>query len=253
MNIDLKKIYLEVLNEYNKTPHATKDGWRRDYSDYTFKQIEMINNIIKSGDKILDIGTGSGIVPICFNKIGYDVTTIDYDESGGNSLKNIDIFKIKNQNVNLNHGRLPFENETFNIINLGDVIEHLPNSPKKILKECNRVLKKNGYFLVSTPNSTRLINRLKLLIGHSVWPDIKSFYDDEYNGTHHHEYTYDELIFVLNDNGFKKDNIHFFEENLNIDNRLNSFTGKIIKKFLKVILFIVPRLKSNMILRVKKN
>lgn len=253
MNFNLKNVYQETLNEYNKTPLATKDGWYRDYSEYNLKQIEMISSVINFDDKILDIGTGSGIIPIFFNKIGYDVTTIDYVESGGNSLKNIDIFKIKNQNVDLNQGSLPFEDETFNIINLGDVIEHLPNSPKKILKECNRVLKKNGYFLVSTPNSTRLINRLKLFIGHSVWPDIKSFYDDEYNGTHHHEYTYDELIYVLNDNGFKKDNIHFFEENLNIDNRLNSFIGKFIKIFLKFILLIVPSLKSNMILRVKKN
>ena len=95
MNFNLKNVYQETLNEYNKTPLATKDGWYRDYSEYNLKQIEMISSVINFDDKILDIGTGSGIIPIFFNKIGYDVTTIDYVESGVTLLKILIFLKLK--------------------------------------------------------------------------------------------------------------------------------------------------------------
>ena len=134
---------------------------------------------------------------------------------------------------------------------MGDVIEHLPNSPKKILLECNRVLKKNSKMIVSTPNSLRLIVRLKTLFGYSPWPEIKTFYYDDYNGTHHHEYSLNELKFVFTDNQFMIEKIHLFEQNLIVDKRLNSFFGKIIKKILLLILNFTPKLRSNIILVVK--
>ncbi len=253
MENKLEKIYFETLQEYNNTPLAKDEGWTREYSKYTFTQIKMINEVLIKDAKILDIGTGSGIVPIFFKKKNYNVITIDNFETGGNALSNINLFEIKNKNVDLNKGHLPFEDNEFDVINMGDVIEHLPNSPKKVMIECNRVLKKNGHILISTPNSIRLINRLKLMFGNSVWPKIETFYFKDYNETHHHEYTLKELKFVLNDNGFSIDKIKFFEENINIDNRLNSFYGKFIKILLNLTLNLIPKLKSNMIIRAKKN
>ena len=83
-------------------------------------------------------------------KKNYNVITIDNFETGGNALSNINLFKIKNKNVDLNNGRLPFQDNEFDAINMGDVIEHLPNSPKKVMMECNRVLKKWPYTYINT-------------------------------------------------------------------------------------------------------
>jgi len=249
--VDLKKIYNQVIEEYNKTLLSVKFGWKHTYEEYTLKQITILYKLINSKSKILDIGTGSGIIPITFKKLGCEVITIDYKETSGEALDNIKLFGLKSLNVNLNEGKLPFESEYFDLIYMGDVIEHLPNSPKKILLECNRVLKKNSKMIVSTPNSLRLIVRLKTLFGYSPWPEIKTFYYDEYNGTHHHEYSLSELKFVFTDNQFMIEKIHFFEQNLKVDKRLNSLFGKIIKKILLLILNFTPKLRSNIILVVK--
>ena len=68
MENKLEKIYFDTLQEYNNTPLAKDEGWTREYSKYTFTQIKMINEVLIRDAKILDIGTGSGIVPIFFKK-----------------------------------------------------------------------------------------------------------------------------------------------------------------------------------------
>ena len=52
--------------------------------------------------------------------------------------------------LDLNTERLPLQDCSVDIILLSDVLEHL-YSPKFALKECERVLKKGGLLLISTP------------------------------------------------------------------------------------------------------
>ncbi len=47
--------------------------------------------------------------------------------------------------------KLPFKDQIFDTVIAGDIIEHLEN-PSKFLRECNRVLKKEGLLILSTPN-----------------------------------------------------------------------------------------------------
>ena len=46
--MDLKKIYKNSIEEYNKTPLATEDKWILEFSKYTFLQFEKINEILKN-------------------------------------------------------------------------------------------------------------------------------------------------------------------------------------------------------------
>lgn len=62
----------------------------------------------------------------------------------------IDIQKVKKPEnykavyrLNLNFQSLPFSNNSFDTIILGDVIEHVEN-PSFLLRECNRVLRGGG-------------------------------------------------------------------------------------------------------------
>ncbi len=67
--------------------------------------------------------------------------------------------------------RLPFQNEVFDIIIATAVIEHILDT-KEFLTEVNRILKKNGYLILTFPNPVLdLINSIIKDTGH-----VKRFY-----------------------------------------------------------------------------
>jgi len=55
--------------------------------------------------------------------------------------------------------KLPFENEFFNYVVMGELIEHM-ESPAELLKEAFRVLKRGGMLALSTPDSEEIHNPL---------------------------------------------------------------------------------------------
>lgn len=58
--------------------------------------------------------------------------------------------KSTNPDIIANAEKIPCESEYFDNILLIEVLEHLEN-PKKVLKECYRILKKNGVLYMSIP------------------------------------------------------------------------------------------------------
>ena len=64
-----------------------------------------------------------------------------------------------------NVDQLPFSDGSVDFILLCEVIEHLYN-PDHILREINRVLRKGGKLLISTPNLNSWFNRLLFLFGY---------------------------------------------------------------------------------------
>ncbi len=61
--------------------------------------------------------------------------------------------------------RLPFRSKSFDALFAGEILEHLPH-PEQAVAEWNRVLKKGGVLVVTTPNKGRRINR----INRESWP-----------------------------------------------------------------------------------
>jgi SAM-dependent methyltransferase len=100
---------------------------------------------------LLDLGCGSGLMVECACKYGLDMVGID-----GSDLA-IAIGKQRNRELSLfQHDLrrpLPFEDESFQGIVCHQLIEHLsPDSSKHLLRECLRVLCKNGALLVYSPS-----------------------------------------------------------------------------------------------------
>jgi len=93
-------------------------------------------------------------------KAGAYAVGIDYSLSAGKLSK-----ENGNENIVLASAtHLPFHKDFFNKITFMEVIEHLDDSDvERSLKEINRVLNKNGYVFVSTPNSwSWIINMFSL-------------------------------------------------------------------------------------------
>jgi len=142
--MDFKKYYVE-----NKT-----------YITHTDARLNKIIQLIGKykPHRILDIGCGDGYL-----------TNILSEEYPQAALYGIDVYpKHKKFKGEYKKGditeALPYKNGQFDCIVLGEVIEHVPN-PDFVLREIYRVLKKNGYLIISTPNLASWANRILLLFG----------------------------------------------------------------------------------------
>ena len=134
------------------------------------KRSEICHNLIinlitdeinhKEKKKILDIGCGDGSFIIKFKK---HCETFGVDISW-NAIKMAKEVGINAYHVDVSSEKLPFQDEYFDIIYMGDVIEHLTN-PDFAINEVIRVTKTNGFLVLSTPNLAWWLNRLLLLLG----------------------------------------------------------------------------------------
>jgi ubiquinone/menaquinone biosynthesis C-methylase UbiE len=124
--------------------------------------INLITNEIsrKGRKKILDIGCGDGSFIIRFKKY-CKVFGVDISRRATKIAKEAGIDAYT---VDVSYEKLPFEDEYFDVVYMGDVIEHLIN-PDFAINEASRVIKSEGFLVLSTPNLASWLNRLLLLLG----------------------------------------------------------------------------------------
>jgi 2-polyprenyl-3-methyl-5-hydroxy-6-metoxy-1,4-benzoquinol methylase len=124
--------------------------------------LEIISKILKKKDKILDAGCGNGdFMKMLLNKYPeLDIEGIDYSQ--------IEVKEAKARGLNVRRGDfsegIPSKNGEFDIVYAGEIIEHLYN-PDLFLSEANRIIKKGGYLVISTPNLCAWFNRIIMLLG----------------------------------------------------------------------------------------
>ena len=101
--------------------------------------------------KILDIGCGGGLLCEPLNRLGATVTGIDPSSS------NIEVAKLHSKKMNLNIKYMHCSPENLNfkgkfdvILNM-EVVEHVSNI-SLFIKNCARLIKKNGIMFVATIN-----------------------------------------------------------------------------------------------------
>lgn len=114
----------------------------------------------KKNQKVLDLGSGAGEFSEMLKKKGNNVYCCDFSKIYVNKLKRR-AFKAKLADFN---EKLPFKDNFFDGIVCLEVIEHIAKA-EDFLKEINRVLKKSGWFIISTPNISWLGYRLLTLLG----------------------------------------------------------------------------------------
>lgn len=143
----------------NDWANITKNLYRSDnYSrikevhDFILEQLHL-----KKGQKILDIGCGDGSL---LKKIkGSDLYGIDLSPEQVAIAKSTEIDAVA---LNIDAQSLPYGNDFFDSIICSEVIEHVL-LPDKLLQEAYRVLKKDGIFIITTPNLASFGRRLLLL------------------------------------------------------------------------------------------
>jgi len=122
-------------------------------------------------------------------------------------------------NADLNQG-LPFADKTFDVVISSQVIEHLVQTDT-FVTEINRVLKSDGYAIISTENLASWHNIFALLLGYRPFSqDCSSYvkignplsihYQDKITDVgllHHKIFTYTALTELFEIHGFKVENV----------------------------------------------
>jgi len=119
---------------------------------------------------VLDVGCWSGQYEMLAKDYVKNIVGID---PGKEAIKFANKNLSKYKNITFRVGRaekLEFSNNSFDTVVMLAVLEHLPiNSEKKALEEIYRVLKPNGYLILSTPSKnifSILLDPAYFLIGH---------------------------------------------------------------------------------------
>lgn len=144
-----------------------------------------IINKVGSVNSLLDIGCCEGEATKKFNsvfKVGLDTYYPN-------------VKKLKERGIGPLVGdaqNIPIKNNTFDCIVATELIEHLPN-PENLLKECYRILNKNGKLILTTPNKYSIRRYIaKIITGRTG------------NKAHLYTYTHNEIFNLLKKYKFNK-------------------------------------------------
>jgi 2-polyprenyl-3-methyl-5-hydroxy-6-metoxy-1,4-benzoquinol methylase len=113
--------------------------------------------------KLLDIGSGAGAGAAFIAHVAQIETVIcvDLSISALEKVKELGFLPLI---ASAEGHKLPFKDESFDIVILDEVIEHLVDTDS-IMEEIHRVLAQDGQLLISTPNLASWFNRLALMFG----------------------------------------------------------------------------------------
>ena len=120
------------------------------------------------------------------------------------TLKGWDIRSVPVLSIDYEADRLPFADESADGVLICEVIEHFTVDPLFCLIEINRILKPNGFVVVTTPNAASWFSIYRVLNQEhpSCWP----FYSLDEPKRHHHiharEYLVSEVEQLLDAAGF---------------------------------------------------
>jgi methionine biosynthesis protein MetW len=126
------------------------------------KLVIDILHSLKNFKNILDIGCGDGAFDKILIKEFPQVVLygVDISHEAVSICKKEGINAVE---LDVSNQPLPFDENSFDVVILLDVIEHLIN-PDFAMTEIHRVLKKDGILIMSTPNLACWYNRILLLI-----------------------------------------------------------------------------------------
>ncbi|MGH1573410.1 class I SAM-dependent methyltransferase [Methylobacterium sp. P31] len=104
------------------------------------------------GQIVLDIASGEGYGSYLLSQVAKQVIGVDIDFRSVQHGRSIYSNRRENvQYLNASADHLPFRSKSFDTIISFETIEHIRDH-NAVIKECARVLKCDGVFLISTPN-----------------------------------------------------------------------------------------------------
>ncbi len=155
--------------------------------------------------KVLEIGTATGYISKILKENNCQVTGVEVNPDWANEASKFTDRMIIGNIENLDFKK-EFDNEKFDVILMGDILEHLHN-PAELLKKLRCLLNHDGYLVCSIPNISYIPIRLGLLNGQFLYESTGIL--DE---SHYHFFTLDNILLMLDESNFKIDELQRITE-----------------------------------------
>jgi SAM-dependent methyltransferase len=118
---------------------------------------DLVKKYLPQKSRVIDLGAGQGAFSKRLKEAGYDVLAVD-----GNSA-DWHLPEVEFQTVDLDLEFAPLiDRKEFDAVVAIEIIEHLEN-PFSFVRQCARLLKKNGLLFITTPNVEAINSRIMFL------------------------------------------------------------------------------------------
>ncbi|MCK4325583.1 class I SAM-dependent methyltransferase [bacterium] len=164
-----------------------KHFWHVGRKEIIYQMLKIYIKDRISSIRLLEIGCGNGSVAEHLKKKGINVEGGDVSMKGLSFCRervDIPLYQIDALNT-------PFHTESYDIIGMFDVMEHITDD-QLLLNEVFRICKKNGKVIITVPAYKSLWSYFDVMSGHE------------------RRYTKHELIYKLENSGFKVNRVTFF-------------------------------------------
>jgi 2-polyprenyl-3-methyl-5-hydroxy-6-metoxy-1,4-benzoquinol methylase len=151
-------------------------------------------DLVGSGKRVLDVGCSSGYLARPLVERGCTVIGIERDPKAAEAARNV-CAEVLVGDVEVMD--LPFESNSFDVVLCGDLVEHL-RDPERYLVRVRPFLRLGGRLVLSTPNVANWSMRLSLLGGR--WRYTERGILDR---THLHLFTRKSLVETLERAGYR--------------------------------------------------
>ncbi len=151
--------------------------------------LKMLRVLRPSQKRVAEFGSGRGEFSRLLRELGYDVTCVDINSD---NIKWLEESGFNGFVADLNEPLAQVGDGKYDGAFMLEVIEHIPKA-ELFLRETYRILKPNGYLVLSTPNPYSIWHRLPMMFGRPIRAE----------GYHYRFFTYRSLLQALRHAGFE--------------------------------------------------
>ncbi len=194
---------------------APSEPSSRDYVDTHLTRLLKTLEITpagNAGDRILEMGAYLQITPLLKTRLGYaEVRGCYYGPLGKIDHKKAvsiegEAFECDLDLFDAERDTFPYADGYFATVLCCELLEHLAVDPMHMMVEINRILKRDGHLVLTTPNigSLRAISAILQGYHPGFFPAyIRPSDDEEPESRHNREYTPIDIHLLLRDSGFE--------------------------------------------------
>lgn len=209
---------LELFDQDGE-PHHTTPAELEEFREYAAAHVQRFRRTLEflprsaGRMRVLELGASPFLMTWLMRRyLGYEVVTTSFDGDYGANVEPQGEATLRRksepdtaltfeyQMFNLELDPYPYGADSFDVVVCCEILEHLAVNPSHLLAECHRVLVPDGRLVLTTPNSVRWENVIRMLRGRNPFDPYSGL---GVYGRHNREYTAGELERLLAEHNFE--------------------------------------------------